>query len=531
MEMLCILIIDDSRADRLLAIRELRKAFPDLQVEEVSEAIELASALEAREFDLVITDYQLRWSNGLAVLQEIKSRYPDCPVVMFTNSGSEEVAVKGMKQGLSDYVLKGQPLYRLTVAVQESLEKQRMRRDYEETVEQLRLSKERFRQQAKELAEANQLRDEFLAVLSHELRTPLNPILGWVQLLRKGNLDVAQTNYALETIERNAKLQTQLIEDLLDISRILRGKLGLTKAAVDLVQTIEAALETVRLAAEAKQIKLETHLAPRGQMVFGDAGRLQQVIWNLLSNAVKFTSEGGRVEIHLSYLDSKAEIIVKDTGKGISSEFLPYVFEYFRQADSSITRSFGGLGLGLAIARQITEMHGGTIQAESPGEEQGATFTVTLPLITTTVESTEPLVPATLSGLQGVKVLAVDDERDNLELITFILEEAGATVTAVASGPEALRVLPQFQPDVLVSDIGMPEMNGYTLVQQVQAYLLKSGEIIPAIALTAYAGEANQQQAFAAGFQVHLSKPVEPIELVATIAALVRAQKSDSSKG
>jgi CheY-like chemotaxis protein/anti-sigma regulatory factor (Ser/Thr protein kinase) len=266
-------------------------------------------------------------------------------------------------------------------------------------------------------------------------------------------------------------------------------------------------------------------------MVFGDAGRLQQVIWNLLSNAVKFTSEGGRVEIHLSYLDSKAEIIVKDTGKGISSEFLPYVFEYFRQADSSITRSFGGLGLGLAIARQITEMHGGTIQAESPGEEQGATFTVTLPLITTTVESTEPLVPATLSGLQGVKVLAVDDERDNLELITFILEEAGATVTAVASGPEALRVLPQFQPDVLVSDIGMPEMNGYTLVQQVQAYLLKSGEIIPAIALTAYAGEANQQQAFAAGFQVHLSKPVEPIELVATIAALVRAQKSDSSKG
>ncbi len=530
--MLRILIIDDNRGDRLLAIRELRKAFPDLEAEEVSEAIDLASALEAGEFDLVITDYQVRWSNGLAILQAIKSRYPDCPVIMFTNSGSEEVAVKGMKQGLSDYVLKGQPQYRLVVAVQESLEKQQMRRQYEETVEQLKRSEERFRQQAKELAEANQLRDEFLAVLSHELRTPLNPILGWVQLLRKGNLDGAQTNYALETIERNAKLQTQLIEDLLDISRILRGKLSLTKAAVDLVQTIEAALETVRLAAEAKQIQLETHLATRGQMIFGDAGRLQQVIWNLLSNAVKFTPEGGRVEIHLSYPGSKAEITVKDTGNGISSEFLPYVFEYFRQADSSITRSFGGLGLGLAIARQITELHGGTIEVASPGEGQGATFTVTLPLMTTAAETAEQLVPTnTLSGLQGVKVLAVDDERDNLELITFILEEAGATVTAVTSAQEALRVLPQFQPDVLVSDIGMPEMNGYTLVQQAQAYLSKSGEIIPAIALTAYAGETNQQQAFAAGFQVHLSKPVEPIELVATIAALVRAKQSDSGKG
>lgn len=524
--MLRILLIDDNRGDRLLVIRELRKSFSDVQTTEVGEPSEFASALEAGEFDLVITDYQLLWSNGLAVLQEIKSRYPDCPAIMFTNSGSEEVAVNGMKQGLSDYVLKGQPLYRLTIAIRESLEKQRIRREYEKAVEQLKLSEERFRQQAKELAEANQLRDEFLAVLSHELRTPLNSILGWVQMLRKGTLSPTKVAYALETIERNAKLQTQLIEDLLDISRILQGKLNLIKAPVDLVQTIEAALETVRLAAEAKHIQIETHLATRGNFVGGDSGRLQQVMWNLLSNAVKFTPERGKIAIYLNYVNLKAQIIVKDTGSGISPEFLPYVFEYFRQADSSITRNFGGLGLGLAIARQITELHGGTIQAESPGEGQGATFTVMLPLMATTLETSEQTFSANNTfDLQTLKVLVVDDEQDNLDLIAFILEDAGATVTAVNSAREALAVLGEFNPDVLVSDIGMPEMNGYELVKQVQASLLP-GESIPAIALTAYAGEADQQQAIAAGFQIHLSKPVEPNELIKTISELVRPNKS-----
>ncbi|MBD2082882.1 response regulator [Leptolyngbya sp. FACHB-17] len=524
--MLHILFVDDNRGDRLLAIRELRKNFPDLQAIEIGTADGLASALETGEFDAVVTDYQLLWSDGLSVLQAIKSRYPNCPVIMFTNSGSEEIAVKGMKQGLSDYVLKGQPLYRLTVAVQESLEKQRMRREYDKTVEQLKLSEERFRQQAKELAEANQLRDEFLAVISHELRTPLNPILGWVQVLRKGTLSATQVDHALETIERNAKLQTQLIEDLLDISRILRGKLSLKKAPVDLGHIIGASLETVRLAIEAKHIQVETHLAPRGQMVFGDAGRLQQVIWNLLSNAVKFTPESGKIEIDLNYVNLKAQITVKDTGIGISSEFLPYVFEYFRQADSSITRNFGGLGLGLAIARQITELHGGTIRAESLGEGEGTTFTVTLPLMTTVSETAEQITPAdNTSGLQAVKVLVVDDEPDNLDLIAFVLADAGATVTAVASAGEALAVLPQFRPDVLVSDIGMPEMNGYELARQAQASL-PPGESLPAIALTAYAGEADQERALAAGFRVHLSKPVEPVDLIRSIVELVRSKPS-----
>lgn len=521
--MLRVLLIDDNQGDRLLAIRELKKAFSDLQVQEVSEADELTQALEVGAFELVITDYQLRWSNGLDILQTIKSRYPHCPVIMFTNSGSEEVAVKGMKQGLSDYVLKGKPLYRLAIAVQESLDKEQLRREYEETLAQLKLSEERLRQQAKELKAANHLKDEFLAILSHELRSPLNPIIGWVQMLRGGRLDAAKVDYALQTIERNARLQTQLIEDLLDISRILRGKLHLDTAPVDLVPTIEAALENIRLAAEAKQIQIETHLEPRGKFILGDSGRLQQILWNLLSNAVKFTPTGGKVEVCLSYVDLEAQMTVKDTGKGINPEFLPHVFEYFRQADSSTTRNFGGLGLGLAIVHHLTEIHGGTVQAESLGEDQGATFRVLLPLMTTTSTTTGEAIPVeATSSLQGVKVLVVDDERDNLEIITFVLADVGAKVMAVLSAAAALEQLSAFQPDVLVSDIGLPEMDGYALIAKVKALTAHQGKSLPAIALTAYAGEANQRQALDAGFQVHLSKPVDPGELIAAIATLVK---------
>nr|WP_290225731.1 response regulator [Trichocoleus desertorum] len=521
--MLRVLLIDDNQGDRLLAIRELKKTFSDVQVKEVGEANEFAQALELGEFELVITDYQLCWSTGLEILQAVKFRYPHCPVIMFTNSGSEEVAVQGMKQGLSDYVLKGKPLYRLAIAVQESLDKAQLRREYESALQQLKLSEERFRQQAKELEEANQLKDEFLAVLSHELRSPLNPIIGWVQMLRSGKLDAAKVNYALETIERNARLQTQLIEDLLDISRILRGKLHLETAPVDLVPTIEAALENIQLAAEAKQIQITTHLEPRGKFIAGDAARLQQILWNLLSNAIKFTPMGGSVEVCLTYVDLQAQITVKDTGKGINAEFLPYVFEYFRQADSSTTRNFGGLGLGLAIVRHLTEIHGGTAQAASPGEGQGATFTVTFPLLTTTSETTGAIVPVDrASNLQGIKVLVVDDEPDNLELATFLLEDVGATVMAVLSARAALALLPEFQPDVLVSDIGLPEMDGYALLQAVKALTSELGKTLPAIALTAYAGEVNQQQAIAAGFQVHLSKPIDPVELIVAIASLVQ---------
>jgi PAS domain S-box-containing protein len=387
-------------------------------------------------------------------------------------------------------------------------------------------------QAAREAAEtANRSKDEFLAVLSHELRSPLNPILGWTRLLQNGKLDAARQREALNTIERNAKLQTQLIEDLLDISRIMQGKLSLTVAPVSLTFVISAALDTVRLAAEAKNIRIILNLAPEVAPVSGDAARLQQVVWNLLSNAVKFTPNGGQVTIELQQLAQLAQIRVIDTGKGINPQFLPYIFEYFRQEDGSTTRQFGGLGLGLAIARQIVEMHGGTVWAESKGEDQGATFILQLPT-TPQAASITPELPRTQAEaglpLEGVQVLLVDDEPDTREFQAFVLEQGGANVTAVASGFEALQTLDQFTPDVLVSDIGMAEMDGYMLMQQIRSRSPEQGKTAPkrdsllpkAIALTAYAAEIDQQRALQAGFHAHLTKPVEPEVLVQTIARL-----------
>jgi len=367
---------------------------------------------------------------------------------------------------------------------------------------------------------ANRVKDEFLAVLSHELRTPLNPILGWAKLLRDRRLDASKTDFALGTIERNAKLQAQLIEDLLDISSILQGKLRLNVTPVDLIATIEAAIETVRLSAQAKAIQLHVNLTPRVGQVLGDSDRLQQVLWNLLSNAIKFTPEGGRVDIRLERVGTQAQIAISDTGKGINPDFLPHAFEAFRQADSKTTRTFGGLGLGLSIALHLVELHGGTIRADSAGEGQGATFTVQLPLMATdsTVVQDSPQAEDSLD-LSGIRVLTVDDEVDNLDLLTFILEQSGAIVSAVTSAEEALEVMTPFKPDILVSDIGMPQMDGYTLMRQVR---MRSPEgEIPAIALTAYAGEVNQQQALAAGFQIHIPKPVEPEALVRAIINLL----------
>ena len=382
-------------------------------------------------------------------------------------------------------------------------------------------------QAAREQAEAaNRIKDEFLAVLSHELRSPLNPILGWTKLLRSRKLDEQKTAHALETIERNASLQTQLIGDLLDVSCILQGKLSLNIAPVDLATTITAAMETVHLAAQAKSIQIHTAFNEAIGQVTGDGARLQQIIWNLLTNAVKFTPEGGRVEVRLERVGTQAQITVSDTGKGISPDFLPYVFDYFRQADGATTRKFGGLGLGLAIVRHLVELHGGMVTAQSLGEGQGATFTVRLPLIKECAGlenepsangSTDELVTTPLVGLS---ILVVDDDADTREYLSFLLEQAGATVICTASAYEALQVLVQSTPDILLSDIGMPEMDGYMLMRQVRTMPSNRGGQIPAIALTAYAGEMNQQQAIAAGFQQHISKPVEPEYLIQSITSL-----------
>lgn len=349
-------------------------------------------------------------------------------------------------------------------------------------------------------------------------------------MLQTGKLDASKTTRALATIERNAKLQAELIEDLLDVSRILQGKLSLNVSPVNLASTIQAAIETVRLAAEAKSIQVEVDIDPNASYVSGDATRLQQVVWNLLSNAVKFTPNGGRVQIRLTQADDRAAIAIRDNGQGIAREFLPYVFDYFRQADSASTRKFGGLGLGLAIVRHLVELHGGTVASDSPGEGLGATFTVKLPLmpIAGAKDRAEQFTPSS-PNLQGVQVLVVDDDTDTRELVVFLLEEAGAIVTSASSASEAFAALSQFQPDILLCDIGMPEMNGYTLIRQMRGLPPQQGGQIPAIALTAYAGDFDRKQALAAGFQHHLAKPIEPNELVHAIVTLLEQLPRRSS--
>lgn len=385
-------------------------------------------------------------------------------------------------------------------------------------------------QEARASAEAaNRAKDEFLSVLSHELRTPLNAMLGWSQLLCSQKLNESTRLRALEAIERNARGQANLIEDLLDISRIITGKLRLHVRPIELVPVIEAAIDTVRPAADAKQVRIQSVLDPAAGPVSGDSDRLQQVVWNLLSNAVKFTPKGGRVQVRLERVNSHIEIVVSDTGQGISAEFLPYIFERFKQADSTHTRSHGGLGLGLAIVRHLVELHGGSVQAQSPGEGQGTTIVVQLPLMvvvnTHESERVHPTVGSEVAfdyapTLSGLTILVVDDEADARELLVTVLQECGATVKTAASVTEAIAAIEQCQPDILVSDIGMPGEDGYSLIRRIRAMETHNGSKIPAVALTAYARVEDRTRALAAGFQMHIAKPVNPTELVAVIANL-----------
>ncbi|MBD2465902.1 response regulator [Oscillatoria sp. FACHB-1407] len=822
--MLRILLIDDNADDRALAIRVLSHEFPDTQITEITNAEELAQALTGGGFDIVVTDYLLRWSDGIQVLQRIKSQHPNCPVVMFTNSGSQEIAVEAMKSGLDDYVIKSpQRLVRLAIAVRRAYERAEERRksdrlelrlqsllnqldvgvfrstlngqiveanaaflkllsvetlaeaqmiqlaelfdssldivqllerlkqdghlpaqeiqlrrangstvwvcwsktlnrldnetfidslveditsrkqaelslqflaeagailssslDYETTLAQITqlvvpqvadwcaidliepnqtvrrtvlthqdpdkvklgqelqqrypvdlnasqgigrvlqtgkterypiitdeqlvasardadhlrilrelglksaivvplqahgrilgtitfvsaesgrvysstdqiLAEELARraalaidnahlydvaQQERATAQsASRLKDEFLATLSHELRTPLNAILGWSRMLRTSNLNPTMLNNALETIERNAKLQTQLVEDILNVSKIINGKLRLNVRPISLIPVIYNALEPLEAAINAKGITLETYLDGSVGFVAGDSDRLQQVIWNMLSNAVKFTPGGGQIEIHLERVDTCAQIKICDTGIGIKADFLAHVFERFSQADGSTTRKYGGLGLGLAVARHLIELHGGSIQAESAGEGQGATFTIRLPLLPVTnkaltVEQSSFQETDNSEGIEnraildGLRILLVEDETDGRELVIFILQSYGADVVAVSSVSDALKEFAQQIPDLLIIDISMPNENGYDLIRQVRLFEASRSESltpaqggqIPAIALTAYASEEERQQAIASGFQAHISKPIDPDDLVIEVANLI----------
>jgi signal transduction histidine kinase/CheY-like chemotaxis protein len=384
---------------------------------------------------------------------------------------------------------------------------------------------------ARDAAEsANRAKDEFLAVVSHELRTPLSPILAWTRMLRDAEVAPERMSHGLDVIDRNVRSQAQLIEDLLDVSRIISGKLRLDVRPIELAPVVEAAVESVRPTADVKQVRIQVVLDPRSITVSGDAERLKQVVWNLLSNAIKFTPRGGRVQVVMQCINSHVEIAVSDTGKGVNPEFLPYVFERFRQADSSSTRTFGGLGLGLSIVRNLVELHGGQVRAESLGEGKGATFRVELPLAVlhapAAVERVHPRlskagVPQTRSAaLQGLRILVADDDVDTLETIRILLTDNGATVRSVTSAGEALALLREWLPDLLISDIGMPEQDGYWLIRQVRGLDAAQGGRIPAIALTAYARVEDRLKVLSEGFQLHVAKPIEPAELIAVVGSI-----------
>ncbi len=380
-----------------------------------------------------------------------------------------------------------------------------------------------------EIQHASRLKDEFLATLSHELRTPLNAILGYARMIRDGIVGPAAQPRAVATIERNATALAQIVEDVLDVSSIISGKMRLNLGPVDLADVVKGALDAVAPAAEAKNIALESRLGADAHVASGDAERLQQVVWNLLSNAVKFTDRGGRIDVRLEAKDGVADLVVSDTGIGIPRAFLPYVFQRFRQADSSMTRERGGLGLGLAIARQLVELHGGTIEAKSEGQGKGATFHVRLPMVRSEAAG-DPRPPAQgavelspLPDLRGIRVLAVDDDRDALQMVRDILEAAGGEVSVADSASSALKVLQAVRPDVLVADLGMPRMDGFELIARVRESPDRSVRDVRALALTAFARSEDRAKALRCGFQMHLAKPIDPAELTSVVYRLARA--------
>lgn len=389
-----------------------------------------------------------------------------------------------------------------------------------------------------EAERANRLKDEFLATISHELRNPLNAILGWAHMMRLGKLTPSNIERAVETIYRNAKSQAQLVSDLLDVSRIISGKLRLDVRPVDLISIVTAAVDSIRPAADAKTIRLQTMLDSAAGPISGDADRLQQIVWNLLTNAVKFTPKGGRIQVTVRRVESHVEIVVSDSGVGISKEFLPYVFDRFRQADASTTRTQGGLGLGLSIVHQLVDLHGGSVGVYSEGEGKGATFTISLPFVgvisspkeaesTNKAPSEDIINLEGLPSLKGLKVLVVDDEADTRELIREVLKECGSEVILSRSVAEALEALEQHKPDILISDLGMPDEDGYALISKIRALPSERGGHIPAAALTAYARAEDRMRVLRSGFQFHLPKPVDSAELVTVVASLAgRAYKS-----
>jgi len=540
-----ILLADDNADMRDYVARLLSERF---QVESVADGQTALEIARRDKPDLILSDIMMAGLDGFALLRAVRTdpELRTIPVILLSARAGEDSRVEGIAAGADDYLVKPFSARELMARVETHLTMAAMRRDSERTIrglkDELQAQLEGLREanedarKAKVAAEtANRLKDEFLATVSHELRTPLNAILGWSRLLRGGKLEEEKKEHAIEIVERNALSQQQIIEDILDVSRIITGKLRMEVAPVELAAVLEAAIDSIKPSAEAKGVRLQPVIGSGSDLVLGDANRLQQIVWNLLSNAVKFTPRGGRVQVTLERVDSLVEITVRDTGKGITKEFLPYVFERFLQADSSSTRQYGGLGLGLAIVRHLTELNGGTVTASSPGENQGATFVVRLPLAIiherqSAWRERERRVPdgggETGSNvrynleLAGIRVLAVDDEADARDLLSVVLSQCSADVKVVATVQEAMQVLLEWKPDVIISDIGMSEEDGYSLIRKVRALPREKGGRTPAAALTAYARSEDRIKALAAGYQTHVTKPVDPAELIAVVASL-----------
>jgi signal transduction histidine kinase len=553
-----VLIVDDL-PEKLLVYRSVLE---DLDAELViarsgTEALKL---ILNNDFAVILLDVNMPGMDGLETASLIRRyrRSQRTPIIFVTAYADELQTSRGYELGAVDYILSPviPEVLRSKVRVfieldrahaelassHQALEQRVAERTSElqesnerlqaEIVERRRVEHEREAALAREqflraeAEELSRLKDEFLATMSHELRTPLNAIFGWITLLRTRRLDAATEERALETIERNSRAQKRLIEDLLDVSRIVTGKVTLELTMIDPRRIIEVSMETMLPAAQAKGIRLLAQLDAEVGSLRGDSARLQQIVCNLLSNAIKFTPMSGRVEVSLARHDDQAEITVRDSGQGIKPEFLPYVFDRFRQEDGSISRRHGGLGLGLAIVRHLTELHGGTVAAFSDGEGRGATFTIRVPIRDGGAPARMPDTGLEAAGagprLAGVHVLVVDDDPGAREVIANILQSFGARVSLAGSGPAALTLLFERKPHVLVADLGMPEMDGYALIEQVRALDPNLGGRVPAVAVTAYASAQDRLRALHAGYQNHIAKPVEPEELAAVITSLAQ---------
>ena len=490
----------------------------------------LEKALELRP-DLVLCDVMLPVIGGDALVRELRT-HPElegCPILVLTAKADDELRIRLLREGAQDFLTKPFAAEELRARVANWIEQKRAR----DILQRILSSQSRdLTTLADELAAANRAKDEFLAVLSHELKNPLAPILNWAQLLHEENVDAPTRVRALEAIERNARLQARIVDDLLDVSRATTGKLALNIAPIALRPVIQAAIDAVRATAKAKSIGLEVEIDPRAGPMLGDAERLQQVLWNLLSNAIKFTPPGGRVEIRLARVDGTLQLEVRDNGRGIRPALLPRLFERFWQADPSTTRESGGLGLGLAVVRSLVELHGGSVSADSAGEGHGATFTVRLPLPSDLQSpiARERLV-RTAPVFPGLKVLVVDDNADTCESVAAILERAGAQVQMCMGASQALTTMDRWLPDILVSDIAMPGEDGYTLMRKVRARGMEAGGRVPAVALTAYGRSEDRAKAMLAGFQVHVEKPVDPGDLVATVARIAGQRAAAPARG